>query len=107
MLIKVNAEQLAVARVLESLGWSHRRIALLFSVDQSTITYGLRRRKVDLPAKPADVQAEILAAVMDRIARASRKAIASELRVIVAQLEADDERFIKFGKGSREEHRHG
>lgn len=85
---KVTAEQLGVARVLETFGWSHMRIARVFAVDQSTISYALRHRKTHLPTKPQDISSEILARVMDRIERATRRAVARELKAIAQELES-------------------
>jgi hypothetical protein len=84
--IIIGEEQLAVVRVLESLGWSHSRIGRVFSVEHSTITYALRRRKTKLPGQIEELHADLLAKTLDRVDRAMRKAVAHELLIICREL---------------------
>lgn len=84
----ISTEQIAVMQILVSLDWSQRRIAEVFRIDQSTVHYALRRRKSRMPEVDTEPRAIVVAKVVDRIDRVTRRAAAIELRKIAAEFEA-------------------
>jgi hypothetical protein len=84
---KLSDDQVLISRVLAEDGWTRERIAEIFEVDQSTITYALKNRKLVMRGKIAEALAVIAARVITRVSRAASLAVAKELRIISQQLE--------------------
>lgn len=91
MKIKMNAERVAVAHVLErELGWPHMRIARIFGTNRATVSYALKRRKTMLPSMVDKFEARMVGTAIDRMQRAARAAMAKELRAIAAEMTTEE-----------------
>lgn len=83
---KLSSDQVAFAQVLEGQEWSHARIAEMFAVSRSAISYALSRRKTSMPSAVDRVAAEVTEKVLQRVRRVTVRAVARELTRLAAEM---------------------